>query len=168
LEALSTEKKRRRVENRLAYYKAWPKQAKFHEAGAIHRERLFMAGNRCGKTECGAAEMAMHLTGEYGSCWKGERFDKPIRAWAAGVTNESARDVVQEKLIGSPLRKSEWGQGLIPKHALGEISMARGTADLIDTVSVRHVAGGHSTLQFKSYASGREKWQGVWTRGLLA
>jgi phage terminase large subunit-like protein len=120
-----------------------------------------MAGNRCGKTECGAAEMGMHLTGEYPDWWKGKRFDKPIRAWAAGVTNESARDVVQEKLIGSPLRKSEWGQGLIPKHTLGEISMARGTADLIDTVSIRHITGGQSTLQFKSYAAGREKWQGV-------
>ena len=120
-----------------------------------------MAGNRTGKTMCGAAEMAMHLTGEYPNWWAGKRFDKAVRAWAAGVTNESARDVVQDKLIGPPFRKYEWGQGLIPKHALGEVSMARGTPDLIDTVSIRHVTGDHSTLQFKSYAAGREKWQGV-------
>jgi phage terminase large subunit-like protein len=148
-------------ENRLSYYQPYPKQKIFHEAGATHRERLFMAGNRVGKTQCGAAELAMHLTGEYAPWWKGKRFDKPVRAWAAGVTNESARDVVQDKLIGPPVRRAEWGHGLIPKAALGEISMARGTADLIDTVSVAHVSGGNSMLQFKSYASGREKWQGV-------
>ncbi len=39
--------------------------------------------------------------------------------------------------------------------------MAHGTADLIDTISVLHETGGYSTLQFKSYASGREKWQGT-------
>lgn len=66
---------------------------------------------------CGAAEMAMHLTGAYAPWWDGKRFDKPVRAWAAGVTNESARDVVQEKLIGSPFRKADWGSGLIPKNA---------------------------------------------------
>ena len=59
LATLSAEQTRRMTENRLAYYQAWPKQAAFHDAGAIHRERLFMAGNRCGKTECGAAEMAV-------------------------------------------------------------------------------------------------------------
>ena len=120
-----------------------------------------MAGNRVGKTLCGAAELAMHLTGQYPDWWTGKRFDKPIRAWAAGVTNESARDVVQEKLIGPPHRRAEWGQGLIPKDTLGEVSMARGTADLIDTISVLHVTGGYSMLQFKSYSEGRTKWQGV-------
>ena len=39
--------------------------------------------------------------------------------------------------------------------------MARGVADLIDTVSVRHASGAWSTLQFKSYEQGREKWQGT-------
>jgi phage terminase large subunit-like protein len=120
-----------------------------------------MAGNRVGKTECGAAELALHLTGlyEYAPWWK--TFDKPVRAWAAGVTNESARDVVQEKLIGPPHIRGEWGHGMIPKHCIGDVSMARGTADLIDTVSIAHVSGGNSMLQFKSYSEGRTKWQGV-------
>lgn len=82
LETLKAEKIRRSTENKLAYYKPYPKQAAFHEAGAIHRERLFMAGNRVGKTECGAAELAMHLTGQYPKWWLGRRFDKPVRAWA--------------------------------------------------------------------------------------
>ena len=161
LSALQAEQTRRQTENRLAYYKPYPRQAAFHEAGATHRERLFMAGNRVGKTQCGAAEMAYHLTGQYPEWWNGKTFDKPVRAWSAGVTNESARDVVQEKLIGPPHIRAEWGHGLIPKHCIGEVSMARGTADLIDTLSVAHVSGGNSMLQFKSYSEGRAKWQGV-------
>jgi phage terminase large subunit-like protein len=161
LSALQAEKQRRSVENRLKYYKAYPRQRAFHDAGAKHRERLFCAANRVGKTLCGAAELSMHLSGLYPDDWAGKRFDKPIRAWAAGVTNESCRDVVQDKLIGPPFRRLEWGQGMIPKDCLGEVSMARGTPDLIDTISVKHVSGDYSTLQFKSYSEGRTKWQGV-------
>lgn len=158
---LLKELERRQRTNRLRFYKPYAKQREFHKAGADYRERLLMAANRFGKTECGAAEMAYHLTGDYPDWWEGKRFDKPIRAWAAGVTNESTRDVVQDKLVGPPNRQDEWGTGMIPKSAIGEISMGRGTADSIDTIAVRHVTGGWSMLQFKSYERGREKWQGT-------
>jgi len=161
LQTLEAEKQRRQTEDKLRFYRPYPRQRDFHDAGRTHRERLLMAANRIGKTQCGAAEMAMHLTGQYSPWWKGKTFDKPVRAWAAGVTNEACRDVVQDKLIGPPTRRLEWGTGFIPKHCLGEVSMARGTADLIDTISVQHVTGGWSQLQFKSYSEGRPKWQGV-------
>src|SRR5262249_39162692 len=38
---------------------------------------------------------------------------------------------------------------------------ARGVADLIDTATVRHVTGGTSLLQLKSFDRGRDKWQGA-------
>lgn len=158
---IEAERKRRIERNRLAAYRPYAKQAEFHAAGAKYRERLLMAANRFGKTQCGAAEMAIHLTGRYPDWWTGKRFDRPVRAWAAGVTNESTRDVVQDKLIGPPGRREEWGTGFVPGATLGEVSQARGVADLIDTVSVAHVSGGQSTLQFKSYERGREKWQGA-------
>lgn len=161
LSALQTEQARRLTENRLAYFQPYPKQRDFFAAGKTHRERLFCAGNRVGKTTCGAAEMACHLTGLYPDWWEGKTFGGPVRAWAAGVTNESCRDVVQDKLVGPPFRRAEWGTGLIPKHCIGEVSMARGTPDLIDTISIAHVSGGNSMLQFKSYSEGRTKWQGV-------
>src|SRR5215467_5983017 len=41
---------KRRRENSLAHYRPYPKQIDFHDAGATHRERLFMAGNQLGKT----------------------------------------------------------------------------------------------------------------------
>lgn len=147
---------------KLQDYVAYPKQREFHAAGATHREKLFLAGNRVGKTRCGGAEVAMHLTGEYPDWWTGRRFDGPIMAWVAGVTNESTRDVVQAELMGPPKERGEWGTGMVPAaNIVGEPSMARGAPDLMDTVTIRHKAGGNSTLQFKTYEKGREKWQGT-------
>src|ERR1700730_12647051 len=155
------ERQRRIDGTKLFRYCPYPKQADFHAAGATHRERLIMAANRFGKTECGAAEMAMHLTGLYPAWWVGKRFDKPVRAWAAGVTNTATRDIVQEKLIGPPDRQEAWGTGLIPGDLILKPSLARGAANAIDTVGVKHSTGGVSVLQFKSYESGREKFQGA-------
>jgi hypothetical protein len=36
----------------------------------------------------------------------------------------------------------------------------RGTPDLLDTIKVEHVSGGQSIIGLKTYASGREKFQG--------
>jgi phage terminase large subunit-like protein len=161
LAGLKAEKSKRQSENKLAAFKAYKKQREFFSAGKTHRERLLMAANRFGKTECGAAEMAFHLTGLYPKDWPGKRFDKPVRAWAAGVTSETTRDVVQTKLIGPPFDESQWGTGMIPKSCLAGIAPARGIPSAIDTVSVKQVNGGMSSLQFKSFERGREKWQGA-------
>jgi phage terminase large subunit-like protein len=147
--------------NKLAEYSPYAKQKEFHNAGAQYRERLFLAGNRCGKTMAGAFELAIHLTGAYPVWWQGKRFEKPVRAWAAGITGESTRDVVQEKLFGPPDRRDAWGTGAIPKANLGEILMGRGIANAIDLVSIKHSSGDWSSLAFKSYEKGREKWQGA-------
>lgn len=158
---MEAEKARRQRTNLLRNYRPYPKQIEFHAAGAQYRERLLMASNRFGKSICGAAETAIHLTGLYPDWWVGKRFSKPIKAWAAGVTSETTRDIVQEKLIGPPNQKGDWGTGFIPRSCLGESVMGRGVANALDTVSVKHATGGWSTLQFKSYERGREKWQGT-------
>src|SRR5262249_25556201 len=98
----------------------------------------------------GAAELAFHLTGDYPQWWNGKRFDKPVRAWAAGVTAETTRDVLQEKLIGPPFRESEWGTGMIPKAAISGVATSRGIPAAIDTVNTRHISGG---LSFSSKAT---------------
>src|SRR5689334_16156337 len=71
--------------NRLKAYRPYTKQAAFHAAGALHDERLFMAGNQLGKTLAGGMEWAMHLTGRYPDKWQGRVFNEPVRLWAAGV-----------------------------------------------------------------------------------
>jgi phage terminase large subunit-like protein len=161
LASIDREIAERAAKNRLKGYRPYTKQREFHAAGAAHSERLFLAGNRCGKTQAGAYEMAIHLTGLYPDWWQGKRFAEPVKAWAAGVTGESTRDVVQEKLIGPPDRRGDWGTGAIPHHLLGDIAMGRGVANAIDMVSVKHASGGWSSLGFKSYEKGREKWQGT-------
>jgi phage terminase large subunit-like protein len=152
---LSAEKNRRLTENRIAYYRPYPKQAEFHAAPA--RERLLMAGNQLGKTLAGGFEVAMHATGRYPDWWKGRRFDRPTVGWCCGVTGEVVRDTVQKVLVGRP---GQVGTGAIPKDALGELVTARGIADLLDVIKVRHASGGISLIGLKTYASGREKFQG--------
>jgi phage terminase large subunit-like protein len=126
-------------------------------AGHDFRERCFFGGNRVGKSHSGSVEMAVHLTGQYPEWWKGYRFDRPIRAWAAGETRDATRDIVQDKLMGAP---HAIGQGMIPKDCIVQVRKRSGTPDAIDTVQVKHVSGGVSTLQFKSFAEGREGFQG--------
>ena len=102
--------------------------------------------------------MAMHLTGRYPENWRGRRFPRAIAAWASGVTGESVRDTTQRLLVGRP---GEYGTGMIPAACIvGEPKRALGVADLLDSVTVRHVSGGNSRLYFKRYEQGREKWQG--------
>lgn len=119
-----------------------------------------MAGNQLGKTLAGGMETAMHLTGRYPSWWQGRIFDRPVRLWAAGVTWESTRDNVQRILLGPPGIRTDWGTGAIPGEALVGVSLNRALADAADSIVVRHRSGGLSTLGFKAYAIGREKWQG--------
>lgn len=119
-----------------------------------------MAGNQQGKTFCGAAEMAYHLTGRYPEWWPGRRFDHAISAWAGGDTSETTRDNPQRALIGAPSDRDQWGTGAIPADCILDTSSKMGVADAIDTVNVRHVSGGTSFLGFKSYDAGRKKWQG--------
>ena len=157
---LLTERVRRIRRNRLADYQPYAKQREFHEAGAIHRERLLMAANQVGKTLAGGAEVAMHLTGQYPGWWPGRRFDGPTRGWVGSVTGEVTRDNAQRMLVGNPRDRASWGEGMIPGDSLGRVSLRSGIPDALDGVLVRHVSGGWSSLGFKTYEAGRTKWQG--------
>ena len=71
--------------NLMKLYKPYPYQLKFHNSHAS--QRLLMAGNRVGKSFCGAMEMAYHCTGLYPNWWKGKKFNRPVRCWVGGVSN---------------------------------------------------------------------------------
>jgi phage terminase large subunit-like protein len=144
----------------------------FVMATAEYGEVAMMASNRSGKSELGGYCMAVWLTGRYPAWWDGRRFAGPIRAWAAGDTNETVRDILQAKLLGDVTwegnSKTITGTGIIPGDAVGAVTWRQGVADLIDTIKIRHVSGGWSTLGFKSYQQGRKSFQGtaqhvVWT-----
>jgi phage terminase large subunit-like protein len=149
-----------RLRTRLSRYEPYPKQAAFHALSADNRERLLLGANQSGKTLCGAAETAIHLTGRYPNYWTGRRWDRPIRAWAGSETAEVTRDGVQRLLIGEPKDESQWGTGYVPHDALASFTRRQGVPSALDGVMVEHVSGGHSMLGFKSYDQGRAKWQG--------
>lgn len=154
---LLKERESRRNTDRLRHYQPYPKQKAFHDAGKDFRERLLRAGNQNGKTYSAGMECAYHLTGLYPDWWMGRRWDRPIIAWAGSDTGETTRDNPQRALIGLV---GEFGTGSIPKRLIGVYKSAIGVADLLDYVKVKHVSGGWSTLRFKYYAQGRQKWQG--------
>ena len=146
---------------KLDEFKPYPKQEEFFVLGGTKRERLFMAGNQLGKTFAGAAECAYHLTGLYPDWWRGRRFTKSVKAWAAGESSTVVRDTSQKLLCGEAGVDLAFGTGLIPKDLFfDKPSLARGVTDAYDTIQVKHVSGGVSVLRFKSYEQGREKFQG--------
>jgi phage terminase large subunit-like protein len=68
------------------------------------------------------------------------------------------RDVAQKHLFGKP---GALGTGLIPYDLIGKITVLSNPRDCYDTVLVKHVSGEWSTIHFKSYAQGREAFQGM-------
>lgn len=130
-----------------------------------------MAANRIGKSEgAGGYETVLHLTGRYPDWWEGSWFDAPVKFWAAGKTNETTRDIVQQKLFGdvkgSGPTKRVSGTGLVPLDAIGDISWKQGVSDLIDKVEIKHVSGGTSILGLKSYQQGRGAFEGTEQDGI--
>lgn len=176
--ALLEEKARRASQRRI--YDLYPdegplrrelysKHLEFFEAGRSFRERCVVAANRVGKTlGMGAFETVLHLTGLYDEIapwWTGYRFDRPVRAWAAGKTNETTRDIVQMVLcgevLGSNANKRVSGQGLIPGTLLGDNTWKLGFPNLVDTIRIKHLSGGWSLLGLKSYQQGRGSFEGT-------
>lgn len=134
------------------------KHQEFFRAGALHRERLFMAGNRVGKSDTGLYEDVLHLTGEYPAWWEGRRFDSPIEAWVAGETGSTTRDILQLKLLG---RWGEFGTGLLPFDSIVDYSSKRGLPEAVDSLYIKNAFGGVSMLGFKAYSEGRGNFQGT-------
>jgi len=118
-----------------------------------------MAGNQLGKTLAGAAEAAMHLTGDYPDWWEGKRFDHPIIMLAGSESYELTRDGIQRLMVGPPMNEEDWGTGYLPKAAIIETTRRSGVSGALDSVTVRHSSGGVSILLFKAYEQGRGKWQ---------
>lgn len=154
---LLEEKLKRSKENKLALYKPNKKQYEFHAAGKNWSERLFCAGNQLGKTVAGGMESAMHLTGLYPDWWPGMVFEKATKGWAASDSGESTRDNPQRILLGET--EEEWGTGTIPKKCIKKICRSKLVGG-VALIFVKHVSGGISKVQFKSYEQGRKRWQG--------
>lgn len=150
------------AEDKLGDYDPYPWQRDFHNASADYPERMLMAANQVGKSMCAAAEVAIHMTGLYPPWWEGRRFDKPPLVWCGSINNEKSHDVVQAELIGG-LAPDLLGRGWIPKRCIIGRPRTRqaGVPDVMDTLHVRHVSGGISTLRTKTYEQGWRTFQGL-------
>ena len=157
---IARELRQRERYNRIDFYDPYPYQKMFHDTGSQANQRLLMAANRIGKSYCGSAELSYHLTGLYPKWWAGRRFRQPIVAWAGGVSNETTRDIVQFELLGSPDDPDAFGSGTIPKNLIIKTERKPGIPNAKSVALIKHVSGGNSSLFFKAYEMGVEKWQG--------
>jgi len=137
----------------------YPKQLAYFKAGKKHRERLFLAANRVGKTEgVGAYECTCHLTGLYPDWWEGRRFDHPVKVWACGDKFQTVRDILNIKMLGPA---GQHGTGMIPGDLLVYTRPKTGVPDTTEIAYIKHVSGDNSVLVFKSYDQRREAFQGT-------
>lgn len=130
----------------------------FFDASKDYTETFILAANRTGKTESGAYSTTCHATGKYPHWWTGKRFNKPILIWIGGDTATTVRDIIQKKLIGE---LADLGGGMIPKTDIMEIKTRRNVPEAVETIRVKHVSGGFSTIVLKTYEQGRATWQGT-------
>jgi len=134
----------------------YQKHLDFFKAGAVSKERLFMAGNRVGKTLAGGSEIVYHATGNYPDWWEGYRYTKPVKILAAGDTAATTRDIIQDKLIGEI---SDIGTGLLPADSILDTVPKRGVANAQEMILVKSKFG-ISTILLRSYDQGRRVFQG--------
>ena len=148
----------------------YPWQVAFHNAGAEHIERASICANQVGKSWAASAEVAIHATGLYPKWWKGRRLTQPNDWWVCEPTNIFCRDIAQLLLLGGTVEengsRAPDGTGWVPKDLIGEYGYRQcGVPNVIDSVRVRHVAGGWSSIQFKSYEQGPMMFEGATLNG---
>lgn len=125
-----------------------PKHFAAMSALRTYREVLVLGGNRAGKTSLGAYVCSVLATGQYPDWWEGPVFDHPVNIWAAGRTGQTTRDTCQRALMGDV---GAFGSGMLPKDCIGKTSSLSGTPNALESVLVKHVSGGWSSIGFKSY-----------------
>lgn len=137
--ALLAEKDRRIAANPLAYASQHPKQIEASESPALIRALFW--GNRVGKTEWGAQEVAEAALGQHPWIPPGEMW-----VWSPGFDEQ--KDTTQKKLLM-----------YIPESRI--ISRAWVRKDILRELVIDAGNGRVSRIGFKSYEQGWEKAQGA-------
>ena len=165
LERLLEERATREQYSRIDFMTPYPWQSKFLAASGENAQTLLMAANRVGKTYIGAANLSYHATGLYPDWWEGHKWEEPITAWAAGVSSESTKDILQNELVGPPDDPSMKGSGTIPKSCLGESTRKAQVPNALQSILVKHHTNGEfdgwSRIVFKAFEQGESKFMGV-------
>ena len=143
---LHQELQRRKRENPLKYSNCYlpkrhEKQIQFYENDKPIR--VLFWGNRVGKTEIGAMEVARYLLNKHDFRTIGEN----IEVWAACPSYDMQEETTQKKLLT-----------YIPESQIDRKSYIRGR--IIKSMALKN----GNKLTFKSYEQGREKFQGAGKR----
>ena len=138
---LVQEKNRRISINPLNYAKRHFKQEEFYKAQQIVRALFW--GNRVGKTEIGAQEVARYLLGEH----EHRVVKNPVEVWVICPSFDSQKETTQPKLLRYLPEGSIASMTWIRKGILSELVLKNG-----------------NKATFKSYEQGRPKFQGAGKR----
>jgi len=125
-------------ENRIDYYKPYPKQVQFHQSPAPYR--LLSGANRCGKTVSGATEAIWYALGKHPY----KKIQTPNEGWIVSsdynVQKEASQRIITDYL---------------PKNAIKKISHVK--SEVIDTIFLKN----GSKITFKSTDSGVDRFAGA-------
>ncbi len=117
------------------------KQSAFYKAPQSTRALFW--GNRVGKTEIGAMEVARYMLGEH----EHKDVKTPVEVWSVCPSFDSQRDTTQPKLLSYLPATQIASTSTIRKGIYSEIILKNG-----------------SRVNFKSYEQGRSKFQGAGKR----
>jgi phage terminase large subunit-like protein len=135
----------------------------FMKKGKDHRFRVYMGGNRSGKSFTTLVELCFHLTGMYPDWWEGKKFKKPTTVWIIGESGALFRDSAQRLLFGEageeigtgllPLAEKNNGCGIVDYYAMP------GTPGAIGSAIIKHMSGHTVSLIVKTNEMQREQFQ---------
>lgn len=119
-----------------------------------------LASNRSGKSYSTTWALACHLTGIYPDDWEGFKYEVPISTW---MMTPTAENFVQdggicEYLFGPPDAR---GTGWVPLECIERLEMGIGTKGLVKKAYIKHISGGISSVEYKSYEQGATMLQGA-------
>jgi len=136
---------------------------KFMAKGKDKRFRVYIGGNRSGKSFTCGVELAYHVLGQYPDWWEGRRFKRLQNVWIVAESGKLFRDSLQQLLFGAA--GADIGTGLLPlaehNNGVGIIKWSgmEGTAGGIGTCWVRNAKGRTVAISIKTNEMSREQFQ---------
>lgn len=141
----------------------YPEALDFMKKGKDFRFRVFMGGNRSGKSFTTLTELCYHATGEYPEWWDGRIFKKPTTIWLVAESGALFRDSAQRTLFGKA--GDETGTGFLPlaekNSGIGMTSWysMAGTPGGIGSCIIKHKNGHNVSIVIKTNEMEREQFQ---------
>jgi len=135
----------RRNEDPLKYSERHFKQSQFYKAPQSTRALFW--GNRVGKTEVGAMEVARYMLGEH----EYRDVTPPVEVWSICPSFDAQAETTQKKLLY-----------YLPKSRIVDTTTIR--KGIYSSITVKANNGTLSVINFKSYEQGRSKFQGAGKR----